>query len=234
MMSDENEIPVSAALASLAHAQNRPRQQPSQDDVAQAAQAWELTPTEAFLGGQGSRPGAGAGRNPRESRMAGGRRERNDNDRIQLSGQPNGIQLGEEVDKQEFIDLLNEDLGTEYQSIVQYVQHGATIKGAEYRSIVEELAAHLAQELDHAKTLAEQIDFLGGRPTVIVPSVPDVAEGTAALRADLDLEQRQLERYRQRVADAADIGLPDVAEALRPLLEQTQDHVRELQDALGT
>lgn len=137
------------------------------------------------------------------------------------------------MDKQAFIDSLNEDLGTEYQSIIQYVQHTATIKGAEYRSIVQELGGHLAQELDHAKTLAEQIDFLGGRPTVRVPSIPDVTEGADALRADLDLEQRQLERYRQRVAEANEIGLPDVAEALRPLLEQTQDHVRELQDALG-
>ena len=137
------------------------------------------------------------------------------------------------MDKTEFVERLNADLGTEFQSIIQYVQHTATIKGAEYRSIVQELGGHLAQELDHAKTLAEQIDFLGGRPTVRVPSIPDVTEGADALRADLDLEQRQLERYRQRVAEANEIGLPDVAEALRPLLEQTQDHVRELQDALG-
>lgn len=137
------------------------------------------------------------------------------------------------MDKQEFIDSLNEDLGTEYQSIIQYVQHTATIKGAEYRSIVEELGGHLAQELNHAKILAEQIDFLGGRPTVHVPSVPDVTDGADALRADLDLETRQLERYRLRVAEANELGLPDVAEALRPLLEQTQDHVRELRDALG-
>lgn len=138
------------------------------------------------------------------------------------------------MDKQEFIDLLNEDLSTEYQSIVQYVQHGATIKGAQYRSLVEELANHVAQELTHARILAEQIDFLGGRPTVSVPVVPDVADGADALRADLDLEERQLDRYRKRVTEATEIGLPDVAEALRPLLEQTQDHVRELQDALGS
>ena len=43
------------------------------------------------------------------------------------------------MDKSEFIDRLNDDLGTEFQSIVQYVQHTASIKGAEYRSIVQEL-----------------------------------------------------------------------------------------------
>jgi hypothetical protein len=40
----------------------------------------------------------------------------------------------------------------------------------------------------------------------------------------VELEQRQLDRYRQRVTEANDLGLPDVAEALRPLLQQTQDH----------
>ncbi|HEX3591168.1 MAG TPA: ferritin-like domain-containing protein [Pseudonocardiaceae bacterium] len=133
----------------------------------------------------------------------------------------------------DFIDRLNEDLGTEYQSIVQYVQHGATIKGAEYRSIVEELAKHVGQELEHAKTLAKQIDFLGGVPTVVVPEVPSTPDGAAALKSDLELEERQLERYRQRVKEATDLGLPDVGEALRPLLEQTQDHVSDLRDALG-
>jgi bacterioferritin len=135
--------------------------------------------------------------------------------------------------KSEFVAELNADLGTEFQSIVQYVQHAATIKGAEYRSIVEEMGSHLAQELEHAKTLATQIDFLGGTPTVAVPPVPECLDGVDALQADLDLEERQLQRYRQRVTEAADLGLPDVAEALRPLLEQTQDHVIELRDALG-
>lgn len=133
----------------------------------------------------------------------------------------------------DLIDRLNEDLATEYQSIVQYVQHGATIKGAEYRSIVEELAKHVSQELEHAKTLAKQIDFLGGVPTVRVPDIPDFPDGASALRTDLELEERQLQRYRERVQQATDLGLPDVAEALRPLLEQTQDHVADLRDALG-
>lgn len=137
------------------------------------------------------------------------------------------------MDMDTFIERLNEDLGTEYQSIVQYIQHTATVKGPQYHSIVEELDSHLSQELQHAKILAQQIDFLGGTPTVKVPDIPDASDGAAALQADKELEERQLQRYRQRVMEANDLGLPDVAEALRPLLQQTQDHVRELQDALN-
>jgi bacterioferritin len=137
------------------------------------------------------------------------------------------------MDTGTFIDLLNGDLASEYQSIVQYTQHSATIKGPEYGSIVAEMTAHLGQELQHASVLAHQVDFLGGTPTVAVPQAPDCADATAALKADLDLEERQLQRYRDRVAQAAELGLPDVAEALRPLLTQTQDHVIDLRDALG-
>jgi bacterioferritin len=137
------------------------------------------------------------------------------------------------MEKSEFVERLNADLGTEYQSIVQYVQHVATIKGAQYQSIVEELGNHLAQELEHAKILATQIDFLGGTPTVQVPPVAGSPDAPAALQADLELEERQLQRYRDRVTEAGELGLPDVAEALRPLLEQTQDHVIDLRDALG-
>lgn len=136
------------------------------------------------------------------------------------------------MDKGTFIDALNEDLASEYQSIVQYISHIATVTGAEFLSVIDELKVHLNQELSHAQILAEQIAFLDGTPSTKVPDV-EVASGREALAADLRLEEHQLERYRERFAQAMDLGLADVAEALRPLLEQTQEHVRDLQTALG-
>lgn len=136
------------------------------------------------------------------------------------------------MDKRSFIDALNEDLASEYQSIVQYISHIATVTGAEFLNVIDELKAHLGQELTHAQLLAEQIAFLGGTPSTTVPEVEE-ASGREALAADLRLEEHQLERYRERFAQAMDLGLADVAEALRPLLEQTQEHVRDLQTALG-
>ena len=136
------------------------------------------------------------------------------------------------MDKESFIEGLNGDLESEFQSIVQYISHVATITGAEFLSIVDELKVHLGQELNHASILAEQISFRGGRPSTAVPQVEE-ATGSEALDADLRLEESQLARYRERFSQAMDLGLADVAEALRPLLEQTQEHVRDLQTALG-
>jgi bacterioferritin len=137
------------------------------------------------------------------------------------------------VDTESFVALLNEDLTTEYQSIVQYVQHTAIMSGPEYLSVVAELKAHLLQELAHAEALAGQISFLGGTPTGEVGPVRAVTDTRDALQADLDLESSQLVRYRERFSQATDLGLVDVAEVLRPLLEQTQEHVRDLTAALG-
>lgn len=133
---------------------------------------------------------------------------------------------------EDLVAALNDDLQSEYRSIVQYTQHIATIGGAEYTSTVGELRRHLPQELEHALILAEQIAFLGGTPTTTVQTVPDETDGRRALELDLTLESEQLDRYRERFTQATDLGLPDVAESLRPLLEQTQEHVRDLQTVL--
>jgi bacterioferritin len=138
------------------------------------------------------------------------------------------------MDREAFVDLLNEDLQTEYQSIVQYISHIATVTGAEFLSVIDELKIHLGQELTHAQILAEQVSFLGGQPSTTVARVEKASDSRGALSADLRLESDQLERYRQRFAQANELGLADVAEALRPLLEQTQEHVRDLQTALGS
>jgi len=138
-----------------------------------------------------------------------------------------------DLDVEKFVLLLNEDLGTEFQSIVQYTNHVATITGAEYMSIIDELKVHLSQELAHALILAEQVTFLGGEPATAVPAVEHADDSRAALKADLGLEINQLERYRERFAQANELHLADVAEAIRPLLEQTQEHVRDLQTVLG-
>jgi bacterioferritin len=139
----------------------------------------------------------------------------------------------EQIDVETFVALLNEDLGTEYQSIIQYTNHIATITGAEFLGVIDELKLHIGQELSHAQVLAEQVSFLGGEPATIVPSVERASDSRNALKADLRLETDQLERYRQRFAQANELNLADVAEALRPLLEQTQEHVRDLRTALG-
>ena len=67
---------------------------------------------------------------------------------------------------QQLSELLNQDLSREYQAIIAYVNYSQVLKGAQYMQIAQELEKHAAEELQHALTIANQIDYLGGMPTV--------------------------------------------------------------------
>jgi hypothetical protein len=69
--------------------------------------------------------------------------------------------------REKLIDLLNEDLAREFQAIIAYVNYSQVLKGAAYMNIAAELAVHATEELAHAITLSNQIDYLGGMPTTI-------------------------------------------------------------------
>ncbi len=65
----------------------------------------------------------------------------------------------------EFIKKLNKALEWEYAAAIQYLQHAAVIKGAEYTAIGKELLIHSKEEMNHGVLVAEIIADLGGTPT---------------------------------------------------------------------
>src|SRR4051812_4921596 len=90
------------------------------------------------------------------------------------------------VTRERLAELLNEDLAREYQAVIAYVVYSQVIKGAEYMSIAEQLQVHAGQELQHALTIARQIDYLGAMPTVTPKKVRTSEKARDMLRFDLD------------------------------------------------
>ena len=131
------------------------------------------------------------------------------------------------------IERLNEDLSREYQAIIAYVVYSQRLKGAEYMSIAKELEAHAAQELSHALTIARHIDYLGGTPTTVAQPVKDVDAATEMLRADLDNENRTIVAYRERLRQCEALDEYAIAEDIREILRQEQEHQIDLATALG-
>ena len=70
----------------------------------------------------------------------------------------------DEITRKQFAALLNDDLSREYQAIISYVNYSQVLKGAAYMNIAGELAVHAAEELKHALTVANHIDYLGEMP----------------------------------------------------------------------
>jgi len=82
------------------------------------------------------------------------------------------------------IQCLNEDLAREYQAIIAPVVYSQVLKGAEFVNIAQELEKLAAQELQHALTIAKQVDHLGGTPIVQPKPVQVTDDNKAMLRVD--------------------------------------------------
>jgi len=138
-----------------------------------------------------------------------------------------------DITRTALIAALNEDLAREYQAIIAYVQYSQVIKGAEYMHIARELEEHAAEELAHAITIAKQIDYLGGTPTVVSKEVTTSDDPKVMLRADLENERVTISEYRRRVVQCEALGEFAISEHIREILRQEQDHLSELASALG-
>ena len=137
------------------------------------------------------------------------------------------------ITRDRLAELLNEDLSREYQAIIAYVVYSQVLKGAEYMNIADQLQLHAKQELDHALTLSRQIDYLGEMPTVTPRPVKTSEDPKEMLHFDLNNENETVRNYRDRVRQCEELGEFAMAEQIRQILVQEQDHQIDLATALG-
>ncbi len=137
------------------------------------------------------------------------------------------------ISRDRLAELLNEDLAREYQAIIAYVVYSQVLKGAEYMNIADQLETHAQQELQHALIISRQIDYLGKMPTVNPRPVKVSENPKEMLKFDLDNENETVRNYRERVRQCEAIGEFALAEQIRQILIQEQDHQIDLATALG-
>ena len=137
------------------------------------------------------------------------------------------------VSRDQLAELLNEDLSREYQAIIAYVVYSQVLSGAQYMDIAAQLEIHAKQELDHALIIARQIDYLGKMPAVSPKPVRTSSNATEMLRYDLENENETIRNYRDRVRQCEALGEYAIAEQIRQILVQEQDHQIDLATALG-
>jgi bacterioferritin len=138
-----------------------------------------------------------------------------------------------EISRDRLAELLNEDLSREYQAIISYVVYSQVLSGAQYMDIAAQLEIHAKQELDHALILSRQIDYLGKMPVVTPKPVRTSKNPEDMLRYDLENENETIRNYRDRVRQCESLGEYAMAEQIRQILMQEQDHQIDLATALG-
>ena len=133
----------------------------------------------------------------------------------------------------QLVELLNHDLELEYSAAIQYINHSAVMTGAAYGDIIKELKIHTNEEIQHAMILADQIDFLEGKPSVIVGEIRTSQDNQEMLRQDLEGEQDAISRYKTRIEQAEELKEFALAQQLRSILANEQEHAMDLKQALG-
>lgn len=137
------------------------------------------------------------------------------------------------INKEKLIELLNLDLTLEYSAAIQYIQHAAVMTGAQFGDIIKELRIHANEEIAHAITLADQIDFLGGVPTIEVGEMKTSDDNIEMLKQDLEGEEDAIRRYKVRIEQAEELKEFALAQQLRNILAIEQEHAMDLYQVLG-
>jgi len=146
---------------------------------------------------------------------------------------PNSPENSAAVTREKLIELLNDDLSREYQAIIAYVVYSQVLKGPQYMNIAAELEVHAGEELAHAITIAKQIDYLGGMPAVTAKEVKTSEKAEDMLRFDMQNEIDTIRAYRERVRQCDALSEYAMAEEIRSILVQEQEHLMDLCMALG-
>jgi bacterioferritin len=139
----------------------------------------------------------------------------------------------QKISRDHLAKLLNEDLSREYQAIISYVVYSQVLKGAEYMNIADQLELHAQQELKHALIISRQVDYLGKMPSVTPKPVRTSEAAKDILRFDLENENETIRNYRERVRQCEALGEFAMAEQIRQILVDEQDHQIDLATALG-
>jgi bacterioferritin len=150
-----------------------------------------------------------------------------------VMSKPKSSESVQSISRERLAKLLNDDLSREYQTIISYVVYSQVLKGAEFMSIAEQLELHAQQELKHALIISRQIDYLGKMPTVAPKAVRTSENAKEMLRFDLENENETIRNYRARVRQCEELGEFAMAELIRQILVDEQDHQIDLATALG-
>lgn len=140
------------------------------------------------------------------------------------------------------ITVLNDVLATEIVCWLRYQQHAIVAAGVNSASVVSEFAEHAGEELQHAVSIAERIDELGGTPDLDPAGLVSRSRTEYRTFRDVDIEGMLIENlvaeriviqiYRDIIKWLGD-GDPTTRRLIERILESEEEHASDLVDLLG-
>ena len=122
------------------------------------------------------------------------------------------------------MDLLNKAIAREIQVSIQYMWQHVVVRGVEGLAIDEIFDDTAKAEMTHAESIAERLDYLGGKPTT-KPDPINVGENLAEMiKNDIKAEEEAIMMYKEIIKVAADEGDVTTAFLFKKILEDEEDH----------
>jgi len=133
---------------------------------------------------------------------------------------------------QRLMDVLNKSIARELQVSIQYMWHHVMAVGLEapaVRDIFKEIAI---QEMKHAETFAERLDYLGGVPTTAPSPIFVGGSLEKMIQDDLRAEQEAVDLYTEGIRIATEVNDPVSRIIFERILESEEGHYKTFSDLL--
>ena len=135
-------------------------------------------------------------------------------------------------DNKSLIDGLNEDLSHEYEAVISYLLFSKLVSGHGMLELGPFFDAEIADELEHAKFLAQKIVALGGTPTAVPAPVKLPKDNRGMIEAALQAEKDTIARYTKRIQEAEAAGELGLKIHLETLVSDETGHKEDLERIL--
>ena len=137
------------------------------------------------------------------------------------------------MDKKKLIAGLNADMNRELEAVMRYMLEASIMTGFGGHEAREVFEAEVADELGHAKLLADKIVALGGKLEVKPAYPTPIYDAKKALQRELKMELEAIKNYKERVKEADELGEIGLKVKLEELIADETGHAEEIERLLG-
>lgn len=113
------------------------------------------------------------------------------------------------MNKDQMIELLNNDLKNEWKHLRFYLYHASAVVGLHCEEYKELFLKEVAGETAHVTAFSDLIVGLGGKATAESNDFPLMTDPKDILKYALEMESEVVDNYVRRMKDANDLGGTD-------------------------
>lgn len=122
------------------------------------------------------------------------------------------------------MDKLNDAIARELQATIQYMWQHVMIRGPFADAVGEPVKKIAIEEMKHAESIAERLDYLGGVPTIKPTPIEISGDLRDILKADIKAEEVAIDLYKEIIKIALAENDVVTRKLFEGILEDEEEH----------